>query len=85
VDDFERAIENARASASALVKRAADRMLSGADADRIHATYVVRGLPYSASLCSDDFSRKTAFVWSCDTRDSVTPSTSPISRSVRFS
>ena len=29
--------------------------------------------------------RSTAFVCSCETRDSVTPSTSPISRSVRFS
>ena len=28
--------------------------------------------------------RRTAFVWSCDTRDSVTPSTSPISRSVEL-
>ena len=32
-----------------------------------------------------DFSRSTAFVCSCETRDSVTPSTSPISRRVRFS
>ena len=30
-------------------------------------------------------SRSTAFVWSCETRDSVTPSTSPISRSVSSS
>ncbi len=30
-------------------------------------------------------SRSTAFVCSCDTRDSVTPRTSPISRRVRFS
>ena len=29
--------------------------------------------------------RSTAFVWSCETRDSVTPSTSPISRSVSSS
>ncbi len=29
--------------------------------------------------------RRTAFEWSWETRDSVTPSTSPISRRVRFS
>ena len=44
---------------------------------------------YSASEIGSpwrrDFSRSTAFVCSCDTRDSVTPSTSPISRRVRFS
>ena len=39
----------------------------------------------SSSDCSADFSRSTALVCSCDTRDSVTPSTSPISRRVRFS
>src|SRR4051812_26401049 len=35
--------------------------------------------------CRCDFSRITAFVCSCETRDSVTPRTSPISRRVRFS
>ena len=35
--------------------------------------------------CMRERSRSTAFVCSCDTRDSVTPSTSPISRRVRFS
>ena len=39
----------------------------------------------STSVCRRDFRRSTAFVWSCETRDSVTPSTSPISRRVRFS
>ena len=38
-----------------------------------------------SSACSADFSRSTAFVCSWETRDSVTPRTSPISRSVRFS
>ena len=31
------------------------------------------------------FRRRIAFVWSCETRDSVTPSTSPISRRVSSS
>ncbi len=35
--------------------------------------------------CSEDLSRMTALVCSCETRDSVTPRTSPISRRVRFS
>ena len=39
----------------------------------------------STSACSRALSRSTAFVCSCETRDSVTPSTSPISRRVRFS
>ena len=38
-----------------------------------------------ASSCMRERSRRTAFVCICETRDSVTPSTSPISRSVRFS
>ena len=37
------------------------------------------------SPCSRDLSRSTAFVCSCEMRDSVTPRTSPISRRVRFS
>ena len=41
--------------------------------------------PSRMSVCNLDLSRSTALVCSCDTRDSVTPSTSPISRSVRFS
>ena len=35
--------------------------------------------------CRRTFSRRIAFVWSCETRDSVTASTSPISRSVSSS
>src|ERR1700750_2742120 len=35
--------------------------------------------------CRCDFSRITALVCSCETRDSVTPRTSPISRRVSFS
>lgn len=38
-----------------------------------------------ASSCMRERKRRTAFVCSWDTRDSVTPSTSPISRNVRFS
>ena len=37
------------------------------------------------SSCIRERRRRTALVCICDTRDSVTPSTSPISRSVRFS
>jgi len=55
----------------------------------VRATQQREVLPYSASPsgspCKRDFSRSTAFVCSCETRDSVTPSTSPISRRVRFS
>ena len=39
----------------------------------------------SISSRSRPLSRRIALVCSCETRDSVTPSTSPISRSVRFS
>ena len=39
----------------------------------------------SISSRSRPLSRRMALVCSCETRDSVTPSTSPISRSVRFS
>ena len=38
-----------------------------------------------AAVCRPDFKRITALVCSCETRDSVTPRTSPISRRVRFS
>ena len=38
-----------------------------------------------ASSCMRERRRRTAFVCICETRDSVTPSTSPISRRVRFS
>jgi hypothetical protein len=37
------------------------------------------------SSCMRERKRRTAFVCICETRDSVTPSTSPISRRVRFS
>src|SRR4051812_22012119 len=39
----------------------------------------------ASSPCRRERRRRTALVCSCETRDSVTPSTSPISRSVRFS
>ena len=53
------------------------------------AEHLACGGRYSASPMGSpwrrDFRRSTAFVCSCETRDSVTPSTSPISLSVRFS
>ena len=49
-----------------------------------HACERYTGGP-NQSCCSCDFSRITALVCSCETRDSVTPRTSPISRRVRFS
>jgi Acetyltransferase (GNAT) domain len=50
----------------------------------------LRVVPYSSGSRriedeSRALSRRIAFVWSCETRDSVTPSTSPISRSVSSS
>ena len=45
----------------------------------------VRHSPAKTSPCRRERRRRTALVCSWETRDSVTPSTSPISRSVRFS
>jgi hypothetical protein len=50
MDDVERIVGLARASAYALVSSAGHRMLSGADADRIHAIYVVCGLELLAEI-----------------------------------
>ena len=49
------------------------------------ATSDARASAYSSSPASFERSRSTALVCSWDTRDSVTPRTSPISRRVRFS
>ncbi len=46
---------------------------------------VAKFYPANDSSCMRERSRRTALVCSWQTRDSVTPSTSPISRSVRFS
>ena len=56
-----------------------DAALGGIDG-LVYASAVARTAPDSRAL-----RRSTAFVWSCDTRDSVTPSTSPISRRVSSS
>jgi hypothetical protein len=50
---------------------------------RVWLLYVSAGSRAAPARCA--FRRKIAFVCSCDTRDSVTPSTSPISRSVSSS
>jgi hypothetical protein len=58
----------------------------GACADPDHrACTVVTHQSSNDSSCMRERSRSTAFVCICETRDSVTPSTSPISRRVRFS
>ena len=59
--------------------RALDAGRRGAAVD-VYVSAVARTPPESRA-----FSRSTALVWSCDTRDSVTPRTSPISRSVSSS
>ncbi len=59
-----------------------------ADGCVANATMHRRTVPCAQSRGSEDNRerrRSTALVWSCEIRDSVTPSTSPISRSVRFS